>query len=101
MRPDQVGGLLLKCRAIHAGEIGPPPRGMRFVKLGVENHHELSLRNLVLARAIAQQRNAAGGLADGAGPGGFVRDSLPDLLFQEGQYVENEGCEFAASVGRS
>ena len=77
MRPDQVGGLLLECCTIHAGELGPPPRDVRLDKLlDVENQHEPRQRILVLAQAFAQQRDGAGGLADSASRVGFVLNGL-------------------------
>src|SRR5450755_3475014 len=81
------------------GELRPPRRGIRFEKLDVENQHEPRQRILVFAQAGAQQRQDAGGLADGAGPEGFVLDGLPDLLFQEVEYVEEQGCEFGVAAG--
>lgn len=36
-RPDQAGRLLLECRTVHAGKIGPPLRGAPRLKLLVEH----------------------------------------------------------------
>jgi hypothetical protein len=65
---------------------------------GVSNTISLRRRRLVvLARAVAQQRNGAGGLADGGGLGGFVRHGLPDFLLYEVQEVEEEGGAFGTT----
>src|SRR6266403_292448 len=68
-------GFLLECRPVHAGEPGPPLRGVRSVEIFVENQHELSLCGLILAQAITKQRNDAGGLADSSGTRGFVHSA--------------------------
>jgi hypothetical protein len=41
-----------------------------------------------------------GGLADGAGLGGLNRDRLAQLLLDEVDQVEHEGCEFGAGQER-
>jgi len=70
---------------------------MGSAEIFAEHKDELGLDVLILPHAVAQQREHAGSLADGASPGGFVRDSLSDLVLHEVEEVEDEGCEFGVS----
>ncbi|MGY3396472.1 hypothetical protein ACVWW6_009063 [Bradyrhizobium sp. USDA 3311] len=97
--PLQFGGPGLELRTIHAGESAPPPRRMRLVKLLIEDQNELSLHRLVLAKAVAQHGNGAGGLAHRAPARGLGLERLADLLLHEIEEIEHEGCEFGTSAG--
>jgi hypothetical protein len=51
---------------------------MRLVKLRIEQQDELPLSDFAVGQAAPQQRNEAGGLANGTGARGFVIYGLAD-----------------------
>jgi hypothetical protein len=60
-------GFFLECIPVHAGELGPPLRNVRSVKIFAEHQNELGLDDLVLTQAVAAFRIRAAGAAASAG----------------------------------